>query len=81
MPLQHHPLTKEFPDLHDKIHELKMNDRHFHRLMDEYEALDKEIYRAESDEEPTDDTHLKEMRVHRVQLKDTLYGMLSNLKD
>ena len=77
MPLQHHPLVKEFPELHDRIHDLKMSDNHFARLMDEYESLDKETFRAESDEEPTDDTHLKELRVRRVQLKDELYAYMT----
>ena len=76
MPLTHHPLVKEFPEHHDRIHELKMADRHFLRLMNDYEILDKEIFRAESDEEPTNDTHLKEMTVRRVQLKDQIYALI-----
>ena len=76
MPLRHHPLVKEFPEHHDRIHELKMSDGHFQRLMTEYEDLDKEIFRAESDEQPTDDTHLKELGVRRVHLKDQLYALI-----
>ncbi len=76
MPLTHHPLVKEFPEYHDRIHELKMSDGHFQRLMNDYEELDKEIFRAESDEEPTDDAHLKELGVRRVHLKDQIYALL-----
>jgi uncharacterized protein YdcH (DUF465 family) len=76
MPLRHHPLVKEFPEHHDRIHELKMSDGHFQRLMTEYENLDKEIFRAESDEQPTDDTHLKELCVRRVHLKDQIYALI-----
>lgn len=76
MPLTHHPLVKEFPEHHDRIHELKMSDRHFLRLMNDYENLDKEIFRAESDEEPTNDAHLKELGVRRVQLKDQIYALI-----
>ena len=76
MPLEHHPLIKEFPEFADDLHALKGDDAHSHRLMDEHEALDKAIYRAESDEEPTDDAHLREMRSQRVALKDTLYQAL-----
>jgi len=53
-----------------------MSDGHFLRLMNDYENLDKEIYRAESDAEPTDDTHLKELCVRRVQLKDQIYALI-----
>jgi uncharacterized protein YdcH (DUF465 family) len=78
MPLTHHPLVKEFPEHHDRIHDLKMSDEHFLRLMNDYESLDKEIYRAESDAEPTDDTHLKELCVRRVQLKDKIYALIQH---
>jgi uncharacterized protein len=76
MPLRHHPLVQEFPEHHDRIHELKMSDAHFQRLMTEYEDLDKEIFRAESDEQPTDDAHLKELSVRRVHLKDQIYALI-----
>lgn len=76
MSLEHHPLTKEFPEFHEQIHNLKLSDNHFHRLMDEYEGLDKEVYRAESDAEPTDDAHLNTLRVRRVALKDQLHAYL-----
>lgn len=76
MPLSHHPLVKEFPEHHDRIHELKISDRHFARLMQEYEELDKAIFRAESDEEPTDDEHMNQMGIKRVHLKDQIYSIL-----
>ena len=44
--------------------------------MTEYEDLDKEIFRAESDAEPTYDTHLKELGVRRVHLKDQIYALI-----
>lgn len=76
MPLSHHPLIKEFPAYQDRIHELKFSDRHFTRLINEYEELDKEIYRAESDEEPTDDAHNNEMGIRRVHLKDQIFAII-----
>ena len=45
--VDHHVLAQEFPDLADKIHELKVGDAHFAHLFDEYSQLDKEICRAE----------------------------------
>ena len=32
MSVEHHDLVHEFPELNDRIHELKMNNAHFRRL-------------------------------------------------
>lgn len=76
MPLEHHPLVKEFPELHDTLHQLKMQDARFRELLAEYEKLDKHIYRIESGAEPDSDQFTEELKVQRVRLKDELYGML-----
>jgi len=76
MPLEHHPLIKEFPELHDAIHELKTHDPHFKKLFDEYDEVDKEIYRIESESEARSDEFTEELKVRRVKLKDELYAML-----
>ena len=47
-----HPLTEEFPEFAEKIHTLKVDDEHFKKLYDEYDEVDHEIYRIESDAEP-----------------------------
>ena len=44
MPLTHHPLVKEFPEYKEQIHNLKMTNNHFSKLMKEYEEVDKHIY-------------------------------------
>ena len=76
MPLTHHPLIKELPEFKDKIHSLKMNDQHFQRLMSRYEEIDKHIFRIESNEEPSSDTYVTDLRKERLKLKDELYGIL-----
>ncbi len=76
MPLQHHPLVKEFPEHRDAIHRLKMDNAHFQRLMEEYEALDKQIFRIEDGSEPSDDAHLEQLKRQRLALKDELYALL-----
>ncbi len=76
MLLSHHPLVKEFPDYKDQSHELKMTDNHFADLMKEYEDIDKHIFRIESDEEPTGDEYLRELKKKRLQLTDKLYNMI-----
>lgn len=70
-------LHEEFPDLADKIHELKSSDAHFARLLEEYQELNHAVYLAESNVEPTSDEHMYEQRRQRMVLKDQLYAMLT----
>ena len=76
MPLEHHPLLAEFPEYKDEIHKLKMDDAHFHKLMEEYEELDKQIYRIEDGSEPTEDAVVEQMKKERLALKDDILKML-----
>lgn len=73
---EHHDLAHEFPEYKDQIHALKISDPHFARLFDEYEDLDKEIYRIEEQIENTSDSYMEELKMKRVKLKDELYTML-----
>ncbi|MGR3660798.1 MAG: YdcH family protein [Paracoccaceae bacterium] len=72
-----HELAEEFPDSVDQIHALKQSDAHFARLVDEYHEINRNVHRAETDVEPTDDLHLSEMRKQRLSLKDQIWHMLS----
>jgi uncharacterized protein YdcH (DUF465 family) len=76
MNVEHHDLHHDFPDMAEQIHELKMNDRHFARLFDEYHELDKEVRKIEEDTTPASDDTLDALRIKRVHLKDDLYAML-----
>lgn len=71
-----HELTEEFPDLAEKIHEMKTSDAHFAKLADEYHELNRQIHRIETDVEPASDEHQTELRKQRMALKDELYNML-----
>ncbi len=71
-----HDLSEEFPDKVDRIHDLKVNDAHFRKLMDEYEEVNNAIHRAETNVEPTDDLHEVQMRKQRLALKDEIAAML-----
>ena len=55
MTVEHHPLLKEFPEYHDRIHELKVSDAHFKKLFDEYHEVDREVYRMDENIEPVSD--------------------------
>jgi len=72
-----HELSEEFPDKVNEISSLKQSDAHFSRLVDEYHAVNRDVHRAETNVEPTDDLHEAEMRKKRMVLKDEIWKMLS----
>ena len=49
MSVEHHDLIHEFPELKDRIHEMKMGDQHFRKLFDEYHELTRNIEKMEDD--------------------------------
>lgn len=71
-----HDLHHEFPEFHDEIHHLKMNDTHFARLFNEYHEVNKEVIRIEEGIENTTDAYLEERKLKRLNLKDNLFIML-----
>jgi uncharacterized protein YdcH (DUF465 family) len=75
--MNQHDLKHEFPELEDKIHELKISNNHFKKLFDEYHDANKEIHRIESGAEATTDEVLTALRKQRLHLKDELYTMLT----
>ncbi len=76
MSIENHSLHNEFPQHNDRIRELKMNDRHFVRLFDEYHDLDREIRKIEEGAEAASDARIEGLKMRRVHLKDDLLGML-----
>ena len=73
-----HILTQEFPEYETKISHLKVENAHFKKLFHEFDELDHEIYRIESDSEPASDDTLNDLRKKRVHLKDEIYQFLTN---
>lgn len=71
-----HELAEEFPEHVETIHKLKMSNPHFAKLAERYHTLNRDIHRAETDIEPTDDLHAEEMKRERLRLKDEIFGML-----
>jgi uncharacterized protein YdcH (DUF465 family) len=72
-----HELAEEFPQDADKIHELKMSNPHFAKLMDAYHEVNRAVHRAETGVEPVDDFTDARMRKERMALKDEIAGMLA----
>jgi len=71
-----HELIEEFPDKADRIHELKVSDRHFRKLFDEYHEVNRSVHRAETNVEPIEQLAEAELRKKRLYLKDELARML-----
>jgi hypothetical protein len=74
-----HDLHHEFPEYEEAIHQLKTEDKHFKKMFDEYHIVNKDIHRIEASEVFTDEK-IKELKVKRLALKDTLLEMLKNKK-
>lgn len=81
MPLEHHPLSREFPRHGSVLRQLMQNDARFSRLASEYESLDKRIYEIEDGRESADDLTLQGLKLQRVGLKDEIAGLLDNASD
>lgn len=77
MSVEHHDLIHEFPQLKDKIHELKISDAHFRSLFDEYHKLTRSIENMENEVTPVATHTEEEAKIRRVHLKDELYRMLT----
>lgn len=78
MTLEHHrDLTHEFPELKQRVHDLKVESAEFRRLYEEYGVVDNEIHRIEQGIDTPSDAYAEALKVRRVQLKDRLYGLLT----
>lgn len=73
-----HELAEEFPEHVEKMHELKMNDKHFARMADEYHTVNRELHRMETRVEPVSDQVEEEARRKRMQLKDQIAAYLAS---
>jgi uncharacterized protein YdcH (DUF465 family) len=76
MNVDHHDLHHEFPEFATSIHALKVGDKHFAKLFDEYHALTSSVEAIEVKDSPVADATLETMKLRRVRLKDELYTML-----
>lgn len=68
-------LTEFFPA--DAIHAATEEDNHFARLAGDYHKINREVHRAETNVEPTDDFHLEELRKRRLAILDEIKSILS----
>lgn len=74
----HHDLATEFPELKDKIHELKISNAHFKTIFERYQEVDKGVARAEARIDLLSNEQEENLRKERLKLKDELYSMLTS---
>jgi hypothetical protein len=72
-----HDLHEDFPEYGAKLTELKTNNAHAARLMEEYHTINRAVHRAETRVEPMDDLEMDKLRKQRMALKDKIYALLS----
>ncbi len=71
-----HELSDEFPQETRLIEQLTRTNHEFGRLVAQYEEVNREIYRIESEEEPTTDEVLERLKKRRLKLKDDIAAAL-----
>ena len=77
--MENHNLTHEFPELEEKINQLKLDDENFRKMYVNYEEVNALIQHYEEGEQNhTTDEHLTDLRRKRVYLKDELYSFLKS---
>jgi uncharacterized protein len=72
-----HELAEDFPGQAERMHDLKLKDAHFARLVTEYHEVNRSVHRAETRIEVLDDAHETALRQRRVHLKDQIARMLA----
>lgn len=71
-----HPLAVDLPEHKDAIHALKATNAHFKHLLDQYQTVDEEIVRIETEVEPASDERTEQLKRRRVHLKDELTSLI-----
>ena len=67
-----HTLQEEFPGDMDKIHALKAAEPHFARLLQDYDATNDAVHRAETRIDVVSAEHETELRKKRSHIKDEI---------
>ena len=71
-----HDLLHEFPELNDRINQLKAKDPTFAQRVQEYDALDNRVRELEELAQPVADETMEDLKKERLRLKDELYALL-----
>ena len=76
MQVEHHELSREFPEFLEAMQALRASDSGFCQMFDEYHRLTDQVERLEEEDVPVDDFTIEEMKKTRVKLKDKMYKQL-----
>ncbi|MFP4062290.1 MAG: DUF465 domain-containing protein [Halochromatium sp.] len=71
-----HDVLHEFPELEDKIDEMRASNAAFAELMDDYDELDAKVRHLEELGTPVADETIEDLKKQRLLLKDRLYDLL-----
>ncbi|ABL71712.1 MULTISPECIES: YdcH family protein [Paracoccus] len=75
-----HAIHEEFPNDAARIHELKVSDAHFARLLEEYDEINDQVAGAESRHTPMSEEAEIALRKQRAALKDEIARMLAGAR-
>jgi hypothetical protein len=76
-----HPLVVDFPEYKETIHALKLSNPHFKHLLEQYQTVDEEIVRIETELEPASDARTEQLKRRRLQLKDELMALVLSVRE
>ncbi len=79
MTLENHSLINDFPEMRERIHQMKTSDSHFARLFEQYDKAEHLVHRIEAGVEAASDERLEEYKKERLKLKDQLFAMLKKV--
>ena len=71
-----HELAEEFPEFVEKMSDLKVSDKHFSKLFNDYHDLNRKVHRAETNVQPREELAEVDLRKRRAALKDEIYAYL-----
>jgi hypothetical protein len=71
-----HTIHDEFPGEADRISALKTSDSRFAQLLEEYDAVNDKVHRAESRLDAVSEEHEEALRRQRIRIKDSIAAKL-----
>ena len=72
-----HTLAEEFPGQMEAIHQLKVSNPAFARLLKDYDEVNDQIHLAETNVKPVEHAFEAELRKRRLNIKDAIAAALS----
>ena len=71
-----HELAEEFPEFVEKMSALKVEDKHFAKMANDYHDLNRKVHATETNVSPREELAEVDLRKRRGALKDEIYAYL-----